>query len=574
MRRQQIRFRRLVSLLASVHATMGFAATPADLVFVNGAVYTVDAARSWASAVAVTGDRISYVGEASIAREFVGSDTRVINLHGRMLLPGFQDSHVHPGMVADPARTVKLDGLVDREAVLQRIREFAEARPDAPWIEGGGWDEAAFLPSGLPNRQMLDGVVPDRPAFLYNNSGHAAWANSAALAVANITAETPNPPNGLIERDANSEPTGVLHEDSAMALMEVVIPPWTHEEHLRNLATALREMSRLGITALEDAMATPEIAAAYKTLDDRGELYQRSRLCLPFEPEEDDETQFQSFLTQRAELAGTRLSANCVKLFLDGAYGSHTVVLLEPYSDDASYGKGELFIERERLMRLVSRLDAAGFQIHVHAQGDGAVRAALDSFAEARRRNGFRDNRHTIAHLCLINAADISRFRSLGVIANFTPLWSLGDAWETVFAPRLFGPERSQHIFETRTLLDAGVMLVWGSDWDVTGVSPLDGLETATTHRYPGGIDLEGKVDSTWNPDERVSLEQAIVAYTSTGAYLMHDDTSRGSLTAGKLADLVVLDKNLFETAPLDIHNVQVDMTVIGGEVVFSRTGD
>jgi predicted amidohydrolase YtcJ len=359
-----------------------------------------------------------------------------------------------------------------------------------------------------------------------------------------------------------------------MALMEAVIPPWTHEEHVRNLTTALREMSRLGITALEDAMATPEIAAAYKTLDDRGELYQRSRLCLPFEPEEDDETQFRSFLTQRAELAGNRLSANCVKLFLDGAYGSHTVVLLEPYSDDASYGKGELFIERERLIRLVSRLDATGFQIHVHAQGDGAVRAALDSFAEARRRNGFRDNRHTIAHLCLINAADIPRFRSLGVIANFTPLWSLGDAWETVFAPRLFGPERSQHIFETRTLLDAGVMLVWGSDWDVTGVSPLDGLETATTHRYPGGIDLEGKVDSTWNPGERVSLEQAIVAYTSTGAYLMHDDTSRGSLTAGKLADLVVLDKNLFETAPLDIHNVQVDMTVIGGEVVFSRTGN
>jgi predicted amidohydrolase YtcJ len=210
----------------------------------------------------------------------------------------------------------------------------------------------------------------------------------------------------------------------------------------------------------------------------------------------------------------------------------------------------------------------------MHAQGDGAVRAGLDSFAEARRENGFRDNRHTLAHLCLIDAADIPRFRTLKVIANMTPLWSLDDAWETVFAPRLFGPERSRRIFQTRTLLDSGVILVWGSDWPVTGVSPLDGLETAITHRYPGGKDLDGKEDHTWNPQERVNLEQAIVAYTSAAAYLMHDDATRGSLSAGKAADLVVLSKNLFETAPLDIHGVQVDMTVLGGKVIFARTPD
>lgn len=548
------------------------AAPPASLVFVNGAVYTVDAARSWASALAISGERISYVGEDAVAKTFIGPDTRVINLNGRMLLPGFQDSHVHPGMVANPENTVKLDGIMRAADVLETIRVFAVAHPDAAWIEGGGWDEGAFLPSGLPTRQMLDSVVADRPVFLYNNSGHGAWANSAALTAAGIDASTPDPANGLIQRDAGGTPTGVMHEDTAMALVEAVIPPWTHEDHVNNLAAALKVMQHLGITALEEAMATPEIAAAYKTLDKRGELSQRSTLCLHHDPDLDDETQIKSFLTQRQELAGDRLQAGCVKLFLDGAYGSHTVVLLEPYSDDPeTYGRGELFIERDRLMRLVTRLDAEGFQIHVHAQGDGAVRAALDAFAEARRHNGFRDNRHTIAHLCLIDDADLPRFRKLGVIASFSPLWSLGDPWETVFAPRLFGAERASQIFKTRSSLEAGVMIAWGSDWDVTSVSPLEGLETATTHRYPGGIDLEGKVDSVWNPTERVSLEQAIVAYTSAGAYLMHDDKQRGSLVTGKLADLVVLDRNLFATPPLEIHDAQVMMTVIGGQVIVDE---
>ncbi len=563
--------RGIVALLALAQASIGSDGSLADMVFVNGAVYTVDAARSWASAVVVTGDRITYVGDDATARDFAGPATRVVDLGRRMLLPGFQDSHVHPGMVPNPADYVRLDGLIRRQEVLERLRQYAQARPEKPWIEGGGWDETAFLPSGLPTREMLDSVVPDRPAYLVNNSGHGGWANSLALAAAGISADTADPPNGRIERDADGQPTGALHEESAMALVDAVIPPLTAEARVLNLSAALDEMSRLGITALEDAMATPEIARAYKTLDERGELKQRTNLCLPHSPAEDDDAQIQSFLTQRAELAGRRLRASCVKLFLDGAYGSHTVVLLEPYSDDPKrYGKGELFIEQSRLDRLVTRLDAEGFQVHAHAQGDGAVRAALDAFAEARRHNGFRDNRHTIAHLCLIDAADIPRFRTLGVIANMTPLWSLGDAWETVFAPRLFGPERSQRIFQTRTLLGSGVMIAWGSDWDVTGVSPLDGLETATTHRYPGGIDLAGNEDSAWIPEERISLEQAIVAYTSAGAYLMHADSTRGSLSAGNLADFVVLDSNLFERNPLEIHTVQVDMTVVGGQLVYT----
>jgi predicted amidohydrolase YtcJ len=555
------------------YAAIGSAAPPGDVVFVNGAVYTVDAARSWASALVVTGDRITYVGNDTTARTFVGPATRVIDLNHRMLLPGFQDSHVHPGMAPNPATSLDLAGLVHREQIFERIRQFAKAHPEKRWIVGFGWDEVAFLPSRMPTREMLDSLVPDRPVFLNDNSGHDAWVNSRALGAAHITAATADPPNGRIERDAKGEPTGMLHEDAAMNLVLSLVPPASPEEQLETLSAALHEMTRLGITALEDAMATPEIAHAYKTLDERGALQQRVNLCLPFQPERGDEEQIRSFLEQRTALAGRMLHATCVKFFVDGA-AAHTVALLQPYSDNPSFGKGALFIEAGRLNRLVLRLDAAGFQVHMHAQGDAAVRAGLDSFAEARRVNGFHDNRHTIAHLWLVDPDDIPRFRALGVIPNMTALWSLGDTWETVDAINMFGRERSQHLFPTRSLLDAGAILVWGSDWPVTGVSPLDGLETATTHRYPGGKDQFGKEDQSWHPWERLNLEQAIVAYTSAGAYFMHDDARRGTLTVGKKADLIVLSRNLFEIAPLDIHKVQVDMTVLDGKTVFLRKLD
>jgi predicted amidohydrolase YtcJ len=568
-----MRFRLVYSLVLLFCTAIGAAASPGDLVFVNGAVYTVDAVRSWASAVVVTGDRITYIGDNTTARTFVGPVTRVIDLSHRMLLPGFQDSHVHPGMAPNPATSLDLHGLVHREEIFERIRLFARANPKKPWIVGDGWDEVAFLPNRMPTREMLDGLIPDRPAFMTDNSGHDAWVNSRALAAAHITAKIPDPPNGRIERDAKGQPTGLLHEDAAMDLVLSLIPPLSSDEQVANLSWALHEMTRVGFTALEDAIATPPIARAYQTLDARAALEQRVNLCLPFQPEKDDEAQFQSFLAQRSALAGHLLHATCVKIFVDGA-AAHTLALLQPYSDDPSFGKGKIFVEQERLNRLVSRLDAAGFQVHMHAQGDAAVRAGLDSFAEARRRNGFHDNRHTIAHLWLVDPVEIPRFRALAVIANMTPIWSLGDTWETIDAPKMFGPERSQHIFPTRSLIDAGAILVWGSDWPVTGVSPLEGLETAITHRYPGGKDQFGKEDQSWHPEERVSLEQAIVAYTAAGAYLMHDDATRGTLSVGKRADLVVLDKNLFETAPLDIHNIQVDMTVLGGKVVFTRSQD
>jgi predicted amidohydrolase YtcJ len=519
----------------------------------------------------VTGGRIAYIGDDASARPFVQLGTRVVDLGGRMLLPAFQDSHVHPAYVPNPANELDLHGIKDRAELLARIRRFAQTHRDRPWITGSGWTEAAFLPSGQPSREFLDAAVPDRPAFLKNDSGHEGWANSRALAAAHIGPGTPDPLNGRIERTPSGTSTGVLQE-SAMDLVIAVMPPASPSEIENNLQVALARMTRLGFAALEDADATPVIAAAYRALEQRGKLRLRVNLCQEFDPAKPDAEQLEKFLAQRAALQGRRLRANCVKIFMDGAYGSHTVALLEPYSDDPErWGRGKLFVSPERLAVLVSRLDAEGLQVHMHAQGDGAVHAALDAFAEAQRRNGLNNNRHTLAHLCLIAQADIARFRSLHVIANMTPLWSIGDSWETVFAPRMFGPERVKRLYPARELLEAGAVVVWGSDWPVTGVSALDGLETAVTHRYPGGVDPAGKEDAPLVPAESVTLAQAITAYTAAGAFLLHDEVDRGTLGTGKLADLVVLDRNLFETPPLAIHTAQVDMTVLEGEIVYER---
>ncbi len=357
-----------------------------------------------------------------------------------------------------------------------------------------------------------------------------------------------------------------------MDVVRGVIPPLTTDEMAEDLAAALNELKRNGITAFMDALVSPASLQAYLALAQAGRIDQRVHLCQYFDPALDDDRQVRDLVHRRKEFAGTSVVADCVKIVLDGAYGSHTVALLEPYSDEPEkFGHGVLFLDPERLERVVTRLDAEGFKVHVHALGDGAVRAALDAFAEARRVNGVRDSRHTLAHLALIDAAELPRFKALGVVANMAPLWNRGDPWETVFAPKMFGPERSTQLYLTRSLLDAQATLVWGSDWPVTGVDPLDGIETAVTRRYPGGRTPEGVEDTSWIPAQRVTLSEAVAAYTVSGAYLLHDEVERGTIAVGKLADLVVLSRDLFASDPLAIHAIEVGMTLVGGQVVYER---
>ena len=563
--------------IAGLSATLSGASAdvpPAELVFTGGAVYTLDAARRWASAVAVQDGKIAFVGSDAEARRFVGPRTRVIDLKGRMLLPSFQDSHAHAMYARNPADELDLEGLQDRAKVFARIREFAAAHPGKAWIVGRGWDEAAFLPSGRPTRQMLDAIVPDRPVYLVNNSGHQAWANTAALRVAGVTRDTLDPPNGEIVRDASGEPTGSLQE-TAMTLVAAKVPPRTAAERADDLLAALQEMNAQGITAMMEAAADAATVAAYEELQRSGRLSTRVRICQRFDQNNmDDTAQIRGFVAARDRVAaagrGGDLDAECVKIILDGGYGSRSVALLKPYAIPG-LGSGKLFVEPERLNALVTALDALGFQVHIHAIGDRTVRAALDAVEAARKANPDRRRPHTFAHLSLVDLADAPRFRQLGVMPNMTPLWSRPDPWQTVFAVEMFGRERADTSYRTRSLLDDGAVLVWGSDWPVTGVETLAGIETAVTHRHPGGRDATGREDEAWNPDQRLSLDRALAAYTVAGAALFEESARRGAIEVGKDADLVVLGRNLFETPPGEIHRVEVDLTLRRGKVLWSR---
>ncbi len=543
-------------------------AEAADLVFRNGDIYTVDAARTWASAVAVAGNRIVYVGSDAGIGPFVGAETRVIDLDGRMLIPGFQDSHLHPsGQSLDLAQ---LDNLVDSREVLRTVQEYAEANPDRPWVLGRGWLEAAFKPAGVPTRQMLDEVVRDRPALMTNASGHQGWANSKALEIAGITAETPDPPNGRIDHDEHGEPSGILQE-AAQGLVRQHIPALTHEFRIEARRAALREMARLGITAIVDASSSAAGEAEFAELEDADELTVRAVLCQRYRPQRDDEEQIRDFIARRAALGAGQLRATCVKIGLDGIIEHHTASVLEPYVDRDDEYRGPIFVEPARLKRVVARLDAEGFQVHIHSIADRSAREALDAIEAAQQVNGTGGGRHHLAHLQLLDPADMPRLRTLGVTANMTPLWGRGDDWETVFAVRVLGPERSQRLLQHSSILGVGANLAWGTDWPVTSLVPVEGLETATTRRYLGGMDPYGAPDESWLPHERLTLGEAIAAYTISGAYLSFDEAERGSIEVGKLADLVVMEQNLFEVSPLQIHEVAVDMTVFDGRVVFER---
>jgi predicted amidohydrolase YtcJ len=559
----------LGTLLVSLLPAIGWGAPPsADLVLRNGAVYTLDSARRWATAVAIRDGKIVSVGRDEDITPYIGTHTKVVSLNGRMLLPSFQDSHAHPSLVPNPATRLDLEGSKDRTVIAAQLRAFAAGHPDSEWIIGGGWDEAAFLPTGRPTREELDALVADRPVFLVNNSQHQAWVNSEALRRAGITRETANPANGEIVRDAHGEPSGNLQE-MAMQLVRNIMPPPTLAQRADDVLTALQLMQAQGITAVVEAAADAATVEAYGELARTHRLTSRVRICQRFDPSDaDDSAQIERFVATRSRVAGPDLDANCVKILLDGGYGSKSVALLEPYHLPG-LGTGKLFVDSARMTALVTRLDALGFQVHVHAIGDRSVRTGLDAVEAARHANGSGGQPHTFAHLALVDRADIARFRPLNVIPNMTPLWSRPDPWQTVFAVEMFGAERADHGYPTRSLAEAGAGLVWGSDWPVTGMQTLAGIETAITHRYPGGQDPTGKITSVWNPEERLALEETLCAYTAAGAALFGESERRGSIEVGKDADLVVLSRNLFDTPAEQIHQVTVELTVHQGRILY-----
>ena len=539
----------------------------ADFVLRNGVVFTVDAARSWATGVAVDNGRIvSVTRDDRELKEWVEPSTNVVDLDGRLVLPGFQDAHIHPPTAGLGLARCNLHEADDRGSYLEIIATYAAQHPDEEWILGGGWAMDAF-PGGTPTRQDLDRIVADRPVFLVNRDGHGAWANTLALARAGVDAATTDPPDGRIEREGDGTPAGTLQE-GAMYLVGRVVPPDTVADYERGLKVAQEHLLALGITAWQDADVTPQTEEAYRSLAGRGALIARVVGALWWERSE-GEHQIERLVARRDRGPVGRFRPTSVKMMLDGVAENFTASMLDPYlgpDGQPTSNRGIDFIDPEMLPRYVTQLDAAGFQVHFHAIGDRAVRNALDAVEAARLANGWSDARHHISHIQVIATEDLPRFRTLGVVANGQPFWACYEGYQTELTIPFLGPERAARQYPFRSLLRHGATLAFGSDWSVSTPNPLLEIETAVRRVSP-----ENRQERPFYPDERVSVADAIAAFTAGSAYVNHLETETGSIERGKAADLVVLDFDLFEPDVGPIGAAQIDLTMVNGDIVFER---
>lgn len=533
----------------------------ADVVYRRGAVYTVDAVRSWAESVAVRDGRIVYVGTDAGLAPWIGPKTQSVDLKGKMLLPGFHDAHVHMiggGIDLDECH---LFDLTTQEQVLDTIQQFAKRYPKKKWIRGGGWP--LTMSGGNPHKSLLDTLVPDRPVILDAFDGHSAWANSRALAIAGITKDTPDPPRGKIERDpVTGEPTGVLRE-AATRLVADKAPQYSAEDYVTGLRRGMEVANRFGITSVQEARVTDQHLNALLALDRSGELNVKVVAAMHYDPEK-GMTQVPQFVEWRKKYQGKRLRATAVKIFQDGVIESRTAALLKDYLGEGPPQRGWLNVELDDFKPLAAELDRLGLQIHVHAIGDRAIQTSLDALEFAQARNGRRDSRHHIAHLQLLDPADIPRFRRLGVVANFQGFWAWADPYIVDMTIPLLGPERSRWLYPLRSVAHSGAVMVGGSDWPVTSMNPLDAIEVSITRRG-----LEQERGAPWIPEETVDLAQMLASYTINGAYLNFQEKETGSIEVGKAADLVVLDRNLFDVPSHEIHLAKTLLTVLDGKVIY-----
>jgi hypothetical protein len=550
-------------LLLACHFERRPPAVPADLVLTRAAVWTALPDRPWAEAIAVREGRIVYVGDTAGAKPYVGRSTRVIDLQGRMVLPGFHDSHAHPLSAGLELGECNLYEAGSPAQIEGAIRAYALAHPALPWVRGNGWQLPVF-PGANPGKELLDRAVPDRPAFFYAADGHSAWVNSKALALAGLTRETVDPPGGRIERDATTgEPSGTLRE-AAIDLVASRLPGYSLEERLGAVRRALAEANRLGITSITDADVGVDYLEAYSELDRKGELTARVTAALHTDKQVPVEEMAERLRALRSRFrGGTRLAVNTVKLFADGVIESHTAALLAPYRG-AGKDRGSLTYEPDDLTARVTAFDRDGFQIHLHAIGDRAIRVSLDALAHARAVNGPRDARPVIAHLELFDPADIPRFREQGVIASFQPFWAQPDDYIRELTEPVLGPERSRWLYPIGSLVRSGAVVVGGSDWSVSTLNPLEAMQVAITRR-----EVPGDTGPSWLPDERVDLPQMLNAYTINAAYATRAERETGSIAVGRLADVIVLDRNLFAVPVTALHKARVLLTLLEGKPVW-----
>jgi predicted amidohydrolase YtcJ len=549
--------------------------TPADLAFVNGAVYTVDAARSRTHAVAVKDGRIVAVGSDDAIGEHLGPRTEVFDLDGRMLLPGFQDAHVHPVGGGVDRLQCDLHDLHSREDYLLRVKTYAHEHPDREWILGGGWSMDVF-PGGTPTKDLLDAVAPDRLIFLPNRDGHSTWVNGRALEAAGITRSTPDPADGRIERDASGEPSGTLHEGAA-DLVGRLAPQPTPDEVYEGLLEGQRYLHSLGITAWQDAIVSADVwmdnYSAYVRAAGNGDLTARVVGALWWDRER-GEDQIDQLVGLRERGRVGRFGATTVKIMQDGVCETFTAAVLEPYLDGHGHvtdKRGISFVEPEALKGYVTALDRLGFQVHFHALAERAVRESLDAIEAAVRANGPSDHRHHLAHIQVVHPDDIPRFRTLRAVANAQPLWAAHEGQMDDLTIPFLGEPRWRWQYPFGSLVRAGATLAMGSDWSVSSPDPLEEIHVAVNRLMPPTYLYGNDNHEVFLPDERLDLATSVAAFTMGSAYVNHLDDLTGSIEVGKLADLTVVDRDLFAHPVGEIANAQVDATFVEGIAVYER---
>ncbi len=532
----------------------------ADLIITNGKITTVDPARPECRAVAVIGERIVAAGGNREIDAWKGPRTTVIDAAGRRVLPGFNDAHVHFISGGRQLDGLDLKHVTSREEFARKVGQRAAAMPKGEWLQGGDWDETLWSPPDLPDRTLIDPLTPDTPVFLYRYDGHMALANSVALKMAGVTSATADPPGGVVVRDAQGNPNGLL-KDAAEDLVDRIIPPLTHDQRLKAARRALRHAATLGVTSVQDMNPDHADVAAYTDLLEQGELTTRI-YAAPLIPHWED----QARLGLRHAFGSPWLRLGALKAYADGSLGARTAYFFEPFLD-APGNRGLLSEEMQPLQTMRERMlgaDAAGLQLCVHAIGDQAISIVLDLFGEVAKANGERDRRFRIEHAQHMAAKDFDRFAALRVVASMQPYHAIDDGrW----AESRIGADRASRTYAFRSFLDRGVHLAFGTDWDVAPLDPMQTLYAAVTRAT-----LDGKHPGGWIPEQKLTLQEAVEAYTFGSAYAEFQENDKGSISPGKLADMVILDRDIFAIDPKGIRDAKVVTTIVGGRIVWQSS--
>jgi predicted amidohydrolase YtcJ len=559
----------IATLLIAVVSISAFAASDntsqtADIIVTNARIYTLNPQQKWAQAIAVRGDKIIAVGERKQVEALRGPSTKMIDAGQRLLLPGFVDCHIHFMDGSLGLTRVDLNEATTVAEIQKRVKAYADTHRNELWIQGMGWTYPTFGPSALPNKKILDDVVPDRPVYLIAFDGHSSWANSKALAMAGIDRNTPNPPNGTIVRDENGDATGALKE-AAGDLVGSKTPVPTRAERLDALRKGIREANRVGLVRVHSAGQDFEYLDLYDELRKRGELSLRFYIAYFLDPPglTPKNTALIENARRKYSSSDDWIEGGAVKTMLDGVVEAHTAAMLAPYSDDPTQS-GKLFWDPDTYKANIADLDARGLQIFTHAIGDKAVRLALDAYQNAADVNKTRDARPRIEHIETISAVDVERFGKLGVIASMQPLHSYPDDDTLNIWARNVGAERASRPWVWRSIQEKGGALAFGSDWPVVTLNPWRGVQTAVTRQTS-----EGNPPGGFVPQQRLSLEDTIRAYTLGAAFAGRREKSEGSLEPGKLADFILLDQDLFKIEPSEIGKTEVLFTMVGGKIIY-----